>query len=93
MYNQIVVSVFFIPHFLTLAVFFAMFVKYLCNEGTSSYTFGINTLSIQLSNFWIRLALGKVGYCENILTYNKSHINSKYAMDFFLNLYKKSDRN
>ena len=37
---------------------------------------------LHISNF--RLALGKIVYCDNILTYIKSHLNSKYAMDFFL---------
>ena len=46
--------------------------------------FGITTLSINLSNFWIRLALDKIMYCENITIYIKSHLNRKYAMDFFL---------
>ena len=41
----------------------------------------INSGYIQLSNFWIRLALGKIVNCENIglPTYIKSHLNSKYA--------------
>ena len=46
---------------------------YLCNEWTNSYTFGIITLSINLSNFWVRLAVDV--YCENITTYIKSHIS------------------
>ena len=37
---------------------------------------------ITLSNFWVRLALDKIVYCENIATYFKSHLNRKYAMDF-----------
>ena len=62
------------------------FGKYPClyNEWTNSYTFGITTLSITLSNVWVRPALGKIVYCENITTYIKPHLNSKYAMDFFL---------
>ena len=40
-------------------------------------------LSINLSNFWVRLALDNIVYCENITTYIKSHLNRKYAMDFF----------
>ena len=56
---------------------FAMFVKvevkfgkwpYLCNKWTTSYTCGITTLSSNLSNFWVHLALGKIVYCENIPT-------------------------
>ena len=39
---------------------------------------------LTLSNFWVRPALGKIVYCENIPTYIKSHFNSMYAMDFFL---------
>ena len=38
----------------------------------------------QVSNIWIRLALGKIVYCENTPTYTESHLNSKYAMDFVL---------
>ena len=56
----------------------------ICNECTNSYTVGINTLSIQLYNVWIHLALGKIVHCENIATYIKSHLNSKYAVNFFL---------
>ena len=55
---------------------------YLYNEWTNSYTFGITTLSINLSNFSIRPALDKIVYCENITTYIKPHLNRKYAMDF-----------
>ena len=65
---------------------------YLCNEWTYSYTFAITTRS-NSSNFWVRLALDKIVYCENITTYIKSHLNRKYAMDLFLNLYKKWNRN
>ena len=61
---------------------------YLCNELTNSYTFGITTLSINLSN------LDKIVYCENITTYIKSHLNRKYAIDFFpKSLQEKRDRN
>ena len=56
---------------------------YLCNEWTDSYTSGITTLSNNLSNFWVHRALDKIVYCENITTYIKSHLNRKYAMDFF----------
>ena len=48
-------------------------------NGPIFYTFGIDALSIKLSNFWIR----RVRYCENIQTYIKSHLNGKYAMYFF----------
>ena len=54
---------------------------YLYNKWTNSYTFGITTVSINLSNFWVRLTLDKIVYCENIPTYIKSHLNRKY--DFF----------
>ena len=56
-------------------------------------TFGINTLSIESPNRWVRLALGKILYCDIIPTLTKSHLNSKSAMDFFFNLYKKWSRN
>ena len=56
---------------------------YLCNEWTNSYTLGITTFSINLSNVRFCLALDKIVYCENITTYIKSHLNRKYAMDFF----------
>ena len=32
----------------------------------------------------VRLVLNKNFYCENITAYIKSHINSKYVMNFFL---------
>ena len=76
-----------------MGVFFAMFVKvevkfgkksYLCNEWIKSYTFGITTLSIQLSRCWICLALCHIVYCKYIPTLTKSHPNSKSAMDFLL---------
>ena len=39
----------------------------------------------QVSNIWIRLALGKIVYCENTPT---------YTLDFFLKyIYKKLKRN
>ena len=41
-------------------------------NGPNSDTFGITTLSITLFNFWVRLALGKIVYCEN--TNTSSHI-------------------
>ena len=63
------------------------------NEWNNSYTSGITTLSNNLSNFWVHLALDKIVYGENITTYMKSHLNRKYAMIFFLNLYKKWNRN
>ena len=66
---------------------------YLCNEWTNSYTFDITTLSITLSNSWVRLALGKVVYCENIIPYIKSHFNSKYATDFLLKSLQEMKRN
>ena len=47
------------------------------------------TLSNNSPNFWVRLAFDKIVYFENITTYIKSHLIRKYAMDFFLNLYKK----
>ena len=53
----------------------------------------MTTLSINLSNFWVRQALDSIVYCDNITAYIKSHLNHKNAMDFFLNLYKKWNRN
>ena len=44
----------------------------------------IPTLVVSLLTFGSRLALGKIVYCENITTYIKSHLNSKYAMALFL---------
>ena len=95
MYKQILVSVFLYRPFSNIGGGggFAIFVKvkvkfgkksYLCNECTKSYTFGITTLSISLSNFWVHLASGKIVHWENIPTYTKSHLNCKYAMDLFL---------
>ena len=101
MYKQIVILVFLYSPFSNIGGVF----RYVRQGGgqvrkiaislqwTSSYTFGISTLSNNLSNFWVHLALDKIVYCENITTYIKSHLNRKYAMDFFLNLYKKWNRN
>ena len=81
MYKQIVVSVFLYSPFSNIGGVFRYDRQsggevrkkpYLCNEWTNSYTFDITTLSINLSNFWVCLALDKIVYCEN-----------KYAMDFF----------
>ena len=50
----------------------------------NSYTFDINTLSIQLSRCWIYLALGHIAYCEYIPALTTSRLNSKSAIDFFI---------
>ena len=92
MYKQIVVSVFLYSPFSYIGGIFLLYSsKWKSNSKNSHifaingkyYTLGITTLSIKLSNFWVRLALDQIGCCDNIPTYMKAHFNSEYAIDFF----------
>ena len=59
-------------------------------NGPNSDIFVITTLNITLFNFWVRLALGKIVYCENTTTNTSSHILIVNTLWIFLvNLYKK----